>query len=140
MNEILDIEIILNNNKYHKIYDISTILIICICIFIYVTIMYNYQTYYITKGRIIDNKLELMVSLENIKYITNQNNLILDNNKTYNYKIVRISDEIYLDEAYNNYKYIYLEVKNLNNIDNYVYDLKIKKENKKIIEYLKDYL
>ena len=23
MNEILDIEIILNNNKYHKIYDIS---------------------------------------------------------------------------------------------------------------------
>lgn len=140
MNEILDIEIILNNNKYHKIYDISTILIICICIFIYATTLYNYQTYYITKGRIVDNKLELIVSLEDIKYITNQNNLILDNNKTYSYKILRISDEIYLDEVYNNYKYIYLEVNNLNNIDNYVYDLKIKKENKKIIEYLKDYL
>lgn len=139
MNEILDIEIILNNNKYHKIYSISTILIICILIFIYVTTLYSYQTYYITKGKFIDNKLELIVSLDDIKYITNQNNLII-NNKIYNYKITSISDEIYIDELYNNYKYLYLEVMNLNNINNYVYELKIQKENKKIIEYLKDYL
>ena len=139
MNEILDIEIILNNNKYHKIYSISTILIICIFIFIYVTTLYNFQTYYITKGKIIDNQLELIVSLDDIKYITNQSNLMI-NNKIYNYKIINISNELYIDESYNNYKYLYLEVKNLNNINNYVYELKIKKENKKIIEYLKDYL
>lgn len=139
MNEILDIEIILNNNKYHKIYSISTILIICILIFIYVTTLYNYQTYYITKGKIIDNQLELIVPLDDIKYITNRSNLMI-NNKIYNYKIINISNELYIDEAYNNYKYLYLEVKNLNNINNYVYELKIKKENKKIIEHLKDYL
>ena len=31
----------------------------------------------------------------------------------------------------NNYKYVYLEVNNLTNINNYVYEVKIKKENKK---------
>ena len=139
MNEIIDIEIILNNNKYPKIYSISTILIILIITFIYVTTLYNYQTYYITKGKIIDNKLELIVPLDDIKYITNQSNLMI-NNKLYNYKIISVSNELYIDELYNNYKYLYLEVKNLNSINNYVYELKIKKENKKIIEYLKDYL
>ena len=139
MNEILDIEIILNNNKYHFIYNISTILIICICVFIYVTNIYNYQTYYTAKGKMIDNKLELLVSIDDIKYLTKQNNLMI-NNKQYSYQLISISDELYVDELYNNYKYLYLDIKNLNNINNYVYELKIKKENKKIIEYLKDYL
>lgn len=139
MNEILDIEIILNKTKYHKIYNIGTILISIIVIFVYVTTIYNYQTYYITKGKFLDGKLELIVNLDDIKYLTNQKEVII-NDKHYNYKITNISNEIYLDDKYNNYKHLYLKVNNLNNIDNYVYDLKIKKENKKIIEYLKDYL
>ncbi len=139
MNEILDIEIILTKNKYHFIYKISTILITCILVFIYITYIYSYQSYYITKGKVIDNKLEVILPLDNIKYITKHNNLIIDDQK-HNYKIVSISDELYVDESYNNYKYVYLEVDKINNINNYVYEIKLKKENKKIINYIKDYL
>ena len=139
MNEILDIEIILNKNKYHKIYNVGTILIFVILIFIYITSIYKYQTYLIYKGKIKDNHFELLLDIKDIDYLSKQNELIIDN-KIYNYKIISISDNLYVDELYNNYKYIYLEIKNLNNINNYVYEVKIKKENKRIIEYLKDYL
>lgn len=139
MNEILDIEIILNKNKYHKIYNIGTILIIIILTFIYIISIYKYQTYIITKGKIKDNQLELLVEIKNIEYLLNNKELIIDN-KNHQYIIKNISDNIYVDELYNNYKYVYLEVTNLSNVNNYVYEVKLKKENKKIIEYLKDYL
>ena len=139
MNDILDIEIILKKQKYHPIYNIGTILIIITLIFIYVSFIYKYKTYYITKGTIKTNNLELLVNLEDIKHISN-NNILKINDKVYRYKIDSISEELYVDESLNNYKYIYLDVDNLSNIDNYVYEVKIEKENKRIIEYLKDYL
>jgi len=139
MNEILDIEIILNKNKYHPIYNIGIILILILLIFIYITTIYKYQTYLITKGKINDDYLELLVDIKDIKYLSTTNELIIDN-KIYNYKIISISEKLYVDELYNNYKYVYLEVNNLNNINNYVYEVKFKKENKKIIYYIKDYL
>lgn len=139
MNDILDIEIILKKQKYHPIYHIGTILIIILFIFLYISCVYKYQTYYITKGIIKDNRLELLVNINDIKYISNKNTLTIDN-INYKYHIESISEEFYIDESLNNYKYLYLDVKNLKNIDNYVYELKIEKENKKIIKYLKDYL
>ena len=139
MNDILDIEIILKKQKYHYIYNIGTILLILLLIFIYVIFTYKYQTYYITKGTMIDGKLQLLAEIEDIKYISSNKKMQIDN-ITYNYKISKISEELYLDESFNNYKYIYLDVKNLNNINNYVYDIKLAKENKTIIKYLKEYL
>ena len=139
MNDILDIEIILKKQKYHYIYNIGFILMIIIAIFIYVSYIYKYKTYYITKGTIKDNNLELLVNLEDIKYISNNNILEIDN-ILYSYNIDKISEDLYVDDSLNNYKYIYLTVDNLRNIDNYVYEVKLEKENKKIIEYLKDYL
>lgn len=139
MNDILDIEIILKKQKYHPIYNIGYILVIIIFIFIYISYIYKYKTYYITKGTIKDNNLELLVNLNDIKYISNNNILKIDN-IIYSYHISKISKEIYVDESLNNYKYIYLDVDNLSNIDNYVYEVKLEKENKRIIEYLKDYL
>ena len=139
MNDILDIEIILKKQKYHPIYNIGTILLIIILISIYVFFIYNYKTYYITMGTIKNNSLELLVSLDDIKYISS-NNVLKINDKIYSYHIDKIEENLYVDESFNNYKYIYLYVDNLNNIDNYVYEIKVEKENKKIIEYLKDYL
>ena len=139
MNDILDIEIILKKQKYHYIYNIGYILIIIISIFIYISYIYKYKTYYITKGTIKDNNLELLVNLDDIKYISNNNILEIDN-ILYNYNINKISEDLYVDDSLNNYKYIYLNVDNLSNINNYVYEVKLEKENKKIIEYLKDYL
>ena len=139
MNDILDIEIILKKQKYHYIYNIGTILIIILLIFLYISFTYKYKTYYITKGTMIDGNVQLLVKIEDIKYITNNNKLNIDN-LLYNYKVIEISEELYVDESFNNYKYVYLDVKNLNNINNYVYDIKLAKENKKIIEYIKEYL
>lgn len=139
MNDVLDIDLILKRNKYPFIYNIGFIILIIIIVFIYISCTYKYQTYYISKGTIKNNSLELLVNIDNIKYITYQNKIIIDN-KIYNYNIISISENLYVDESLNNYKYVYLNVKNLSNINNYVYEVKIPKENKKIIKYLKDYL
>lgn len=138
MSDILDIEIILKKQKYHFIYNIGFIFIIIILIFFYISFIYKYKTYYITKGTMLDGNIQLLVNVVDLKYITN-NHLIEINSYHYEYDVIKISEELYVDESLNNYKYIYLKVKNLNNIDNYVYEVKLVKENKKIIEYLKEY-
>lgn len=58
MNDILDIEIILKRKQYPKIYNIGIILIIILLIITYMIFTYKYQSYYITYGKIVDNKLE----------------------------------------------------------------------------------
>jgi len=139
MNDILDIEIILKKQKKTKIYNIGLVLLIILLIFIYVSFIYTYKIYYINKCTMIDGNLKLLVNLDDIKYITNNNSLKIDN-IYYEYQISKISEELYVDETLNNYKYIYLKVNNLNNINNYVYEIKLVKENQKLIEYLKEYI
>ena len=139
MNDILDIEIILKRQKYPYIYNVGIILIFILLIFIYISYTYKYKTYYITKGTMKDNKLELLVNINDLKYISN-NNILKINDNYYQYHINNINKDLYVDESFNNYKYIYLKIDSLSNIDNYVYEIKIAKENKLIIEYLKDYL
>ena len=139
MNNVLEIDLILNRKKYSKIYNIFLIILTIILIFIYIIFTYKYQSYYLIKGKIINNKLELLVNINDIKYIKNNTNLKIDNN-IYSYKITTISNEILIDENYNNYKYIYLNIDNLSNIDNYVYEVKIPKENKILAKYIKDYI
>lgn len=139
MNDILDIEIILKRKKYPNIYKIGYIISIIICIFIYIIFTYKYQTYYITKGKITDNKLQILVSIDELSFIE-QNNKITINDKVYYYKLINIDENLYVDESYNNYKYLYLKIDNLSNIENYVYEVKISKENKILAEYLKNYL
>lgn len=139
MNDILDIEIILKKQKYSIIYNIGFIIVIILLIFLYVSFVYEYKTYYISKGTMQDGQLMLLVNTEDLKYVTSNNNLKINSNN-YRYKIEKISEELYVDEELNNYKYVYLLVNNLNNIDNYVYEVKLVKENKKLIEYLKEYI
>jgi len=139
MNDILDIEIILKKQKYNNIYNVGIILLIILSISIYISFIYKYKTYYITKGTMINGELQLIVEISDIKYITNNNRLKISNNY-YQYEVSRISEELYVDDQLKNYKYIYLQVDSLNNLNNFVYDIKIEKENKKIIEYLKEYI
>lgn len=139
MNDLIDIESIIKRREYPKIFNIGIILFIIILIAIYIIFTYKYQSYYLTKGKIIDNKLELIVKIEDIKYIKNHNEIEIDD-LIYTYEIDSISNELYIDDNYQNYKYLYLNVKELTNIDNYVYTVKIPKENKTIAKYLKEYL
>ena len=139
MDDVLAIDLIMNRKKYPIIYNASIICLVILLVTSYIIFVYKYQSYYTTKGKITDNKLELLVSSSNLKYI-NQNNILKIDNKYYSYKIVSIDDEIYLDNNYNDYQYVYLLVQGLVNIDNYVYEIQIPKENKIIAKYLKEYL
>lgn len=138
MNDILDIEIILTRKKYPKIYNLGIIISIIILIFIYIIFTYNYQTYYISKGKVLNNNLELLVNIEDIKYITNNKVIILDG-QAYNYIVSSIGNDLLVDETYNNYQYVYLKISNLNTLNNYVYEVKIPKENQKLVKYFKKY-
>ena len=138
MNDILDIEIILKRKKYSPIYNVGIILIIIFLIIVYILFTYQYQTYYISKGKVLDNKLELIVDVNDIKYIKN-NSLIKLDDTYYNYSIEKISEELIIDNLYNNYQYVYLEVDGLKEKDNYVYQIKIPKEKQILAKYLKQY-
>lgn len=139
MNDILDIEIILKRKKYPPIYNLGIIIVCIFLILTYIIFTYNYQTYYISKGKIQNNKLELIVGIDDIKYIISNNTIELDGTK-YNYTLSNIGSDLLVDESYNNYQYVYLTIPNLKTINNYVYQVKIPKENKKIAKYLKKYL
>ena len=137
MTNILEIDLILNKQKYSKIYNSLNIIIIIIAIFIYVIFTYKFQSYLNLKGRMVDNKLEIAININDIKYISNNNVLEIEKQK-YSYNLISISDSI--NESLDNYVYIYLKVDNLYNIDNYVYNVKIIKENKLLAKYIKEYL
>ena len=139
MEDVLEIDLIINRKNYSHIYNLSLIITIIISIFIYIIFTYKYQTYYVGKGKMINNKLELLVKIDELKYFYHHETLTIDN-QSYSYKITSIDNEIYLDENYEDYKYIYLDIHNLTNIDNSVYEIKIPKENQIIAKYLKEYL
>ena len=138
MNDILDVEIILKRKKYSPIYNVGIILIIIFLIIVYILFTYQYQTYYISKGKVLDNKLELIVDINDIKYVKN-NSLIKLDDTYYHYSIEKISEELIIDNLYNNYQYVYLEVDGLKEKDNYVYQIKIPKEKQILAKYLKKY-
>lgn len=138
MNDILDVEIILKRKKYSPIYNVGIILVIIFLIIVYILFTYQYQTYYISKGKVLNNKLELIVDVNDIKYIKN-NSLIKLDDTYYNYSIEKIGEELIVDNLYNNYQYVYLEVDGLKEKDNYVYQIKIPKEKQILAKYLKKY-
>ena len=139
VNDILEIALITDRRRYAIMYKASFIVLIFIIVFFIVIFTYKYQSYYLTMGTMIDNKLELLVNIKDIELIE-KNNKISINNSIYDYKIAKVDDKLYRDDNYNNYKTIYLNVINLTNIDNYVYEVKIPKEYKTLANYLKDFL
>ena len=139
MSNILEIDLILNRQKYPWVYNITFIISTVMLIFIYIIFTYHYQTYYLIQGRITNNKLELFIPVTDMKYIKNNQKLEIDK-QTYFYKINSIDSELYVSDDFINYQYVYLDVYNLSNIDNYIYRIKIPKENKILAKYLQDYL
>lgn len=137
MNDLLDIEVILQRKKYPKIYNFGSIMIIILLIFIYIISTYTYESYYTIKGKVIDNKIELLINPEDIIYIEENSSLKLDN-ITYQYTIDNIGSELLIDENYNNYQYVYLKILDFSSIDNRIYEVSIPKERISLAKYLKN--
>lgn len=83
--------------------------------------------------------MEVLVPAKEVNQITKQNKIIIED-KTYNYKIYDISNIVeYIDNE--NYLSIILDIDNLDNtyyVNGYQTDIKILKDKKKIIDYLKE--
>ena len=134
-----EIDFIIDRQKYPLIYNATTVLLCILIIGICSIFTCKYQSYYTTMGAMKDNELELLVNIDDIKYLKNNDTLLI-NKKEYTYKISKISKELYMDNNYNNYRYIYLGVNNLKNIDYYTYQVQIPKDNKTLAWYIKKIL
>lgn len=139
MSDNLEIDLILSRKKYPIYYELTYLITLIILLFIIIILSFKYQTYYLNTGKMVNSNLEILVNINDLDYLGNSATLIIDD-KEYNYKITKISNELYTDNNYQNYRYVYLNIHNLNNIDNYSYTIKIPKENKIIAKYIIDYL
>jgi len=83
--------------------------------------------------------MEVLIPIKEVNQITKQSQIIIDSKK-YNYEIYKIDNNaVYINEE--NYQKIYLKILNLDEtymINGYKVDVKILKEKKKIIDYLKE--
>ena len=114
----LEIDLILNRKKYPKIYYATSVIIIILIIFIYLICTLKYETYYLNFGQGVLNEMKVLVCIDDLKYVINNNTIIIDN-KGYHYQLSQIDDDLYVGEDYRNYKYVYLIIDNLDIIPNH---------------------
>ena len=138
----IELDLILDRKKYPYIYSITFIIITNIIIFLIISLTCNYKTYCKVLGKVVDNNnylLEIPCEYNNIEYIINNNTLSI-NNKIYNYNIINVDNNLYVTQENINYLLVYLSYNEIPKINNLVLEVKILKENKKIIYYILDYL
>ena len=143
MNNSIYSEIFLRK-KIPLLYNLIAFMFLILIIIIIIILNMNYYSSIKTIGIIeeLDNNyyLKLVIEDKEIKYLINNNYLYLEK-EIYYYKIYKIDEELY-SKNNKNYKIIYLKIK-LNKeykINNLNLNIKINKENKKIINYIIDYL
>ena len=126
----------------YKIILFIFVLITCVTLII---LNMNYYTYITLNGIVkeVDNNYVLVLETDknNIKYITNNNIMSIDN-KSYYYEIYKIDNELYISDNMKNYNIIYLKT-NLEKkylVNNLILKIKIKKDSKIILKYLEDYI
>ncbi len=126
----------------YKIILFIFVLITCVTLII---LNMNYYTYITLNGIVkeVDNNYVLVLETDknNIKYITNNNIMSIDN-KSYYYEIYKIGNELYISDNMKNYNIIYLKT-NLEKkylVNNLILKIKIKKDSKIILKYLEDYI
>ena len=118
------------------------ILIICALSLIIVCMLFHYKEYYFFKGTVTEEEnsyyLKCYIPISETKYITLNDTLII-NKKTYKYSIKSISEE-YFNDKNETFQEVVLNI-NLDNkyrYNNLVLNLKLLKEDKMVIEYLKE--
>lgn len=142
MNEYIDNQIVLNKKITPLVYVYIMIIIIISFSLIIIFMLFHYKTYYIIKGMVINEEdnyyIKCYIPISDIKYITSSDNLLVDK-KVYKYNIKRINEEYYTDNS-NTYQEVILDIELQSNYkyNNLVLDLKLLKENKRVIDYIKN--
>lgn len=140
MNYNIDSEIILQRKINPIIYIYTLVIIIIVLSFILLMLFCKYQTYLNIKGIIVneDNHYYIIayLPLDDIKIITDNSTLYIDKEK-YDYSIIELSEE-YIADNITTYQRIKIDtnIPSKYQINNLTINLKIPKENKKIINYI----
>ena len=140
MNKYIDNEIILQRKVEPLIYTYIMIIIVTMLSLIIIFTIFNYKTYYNTKGTIISEEgtyyLEVYLPISKISLIVNNHEIVIDNKK-YKYKIMNIDGEYFTDNI-DTYQIVKLKVSlpSKYKLNNLVLNLQILKEDKRIIDYL----
>lgn len=121
---------------------IVNIIILIVFVIWWINTLY-YQTFIHSHSKLLyfetNYYLEVLIPVKEVKQIMKQNQIIIDSVK-YNYEIYKIGDNVEYKNNIN-YQYIYLKILNLDEeylVNGYEIDIKIPKEKKKIIDYLKE--
>lgn len=137
MNKYIDSEIILSRKIKYFVYVYILIIIIIMLSLITMSMIFKYKLYYKVKAIVAeDNNLKVYIPLNDIKYILKNDYLFIDNKK-YKYNIKEINKE-YLTDNMTTYQVIILELSlpSEYKYQNLTLDIKLIKENKKIINYI----
>lgn len=137
MNKYIDSEIILTRKIKYFVYVYILIIIIITLSLITMSMIFNYKLYYKVKAIVTeDNYLKVYMPLDDIKYILKNDYLLIDNKK-YKYYIKEIDKE-YLTDNKVTYQVITLELSlpSEYKYHNLTLDIKLIKEDKKIIDYI----
>ncbi len=140
MNNYIDSEIILHRKINYIVYIYIMIIIIIVLSLIILSMLSNYKIYYKVKGIVAKEEnnysIKIYIPLEDTKYIIKNDYLIINKEK-YKYQIKDINSE-YVTDNITTYQIITLDL-NLPNkykYNNLILNIKVIKENKKIIDYL----
>lgn len=137
MNKYIDSEIILSRKIKYFVYVYILIIIIIMLSLITMSMIFKYKLYYKVKAIVAeDNNLKVYIPLNDTKYILKNDYLFIDNKK-YKYNIKEINKE-YLTDNMTTYQVITLELSlpSEYKYQNLTLDIKLIKENKKIIDYI----
>lgn len=139
MNRYIDTEIILQRKIEPFIYVYIMIIIVIMLSLIILSITYHYKTYYKIKGIVTkeeDYYIRIYMPLKDINYLVNNDYIIINNNK-YKYNIISLEEEYFQNEL-NTYQIVKISIELPNNYkhNNLTLDLKLLKEDKRIIDYI----
>lgn len=138
MFDDFELDLILDQNNYPKIYRPIYIIFTIIILFLIIIIAFNYQSYLIIYGIFNGYNLEVYSLVDDLNYIQNNNKLEIDG-IDYSYRIDEIVYDAKIDSNYRHYHLVYLNIFKYKATENYIYKLKIPKENKKLSSYIIDY-
>lgn len=140
---MIDKHVILSRNSklIIKVYIINFFIILMLVLYGINTI--KYQTFFHIHSVVVNINseyyIEVLVPVNDVNEIINKNKLLIAS-KEYDYQIYKIIPKVkYQNQT--NYQKLYLKIVNLEKkyqLDGYQIEIKIKKENKKIIEYFKN--
>jgi hypothetical protein len=128
-------------NRKEKDIKMTKLILILFTPFILLSYFIKYEVAHETYGYIVDENcnIKMNIYIEDIESITKSKEIIIAD-KQYIYKVANISEELYIDSNFKNYKEIKINIANRSCTLNKVVNLKIKTNEKRIIKIIIDYL